>query len=192
MVHQKMYVTGGIGATHIGEAFSFNYDLPNDTAYAETCASIGLVFFARRMLEIQAKAEYADVMELALYNGVLSGMALDGKSFFYVNPLEVLPEACHKDERKFHVKPIRQKWSAVPAASEPGKNGKLSCILRIHGKRHNPVCPLVHGWNSGRRKSKSIHHFRIPVGRPCFRDLRERYQRAVHLCIPHPGMVCFL
>ena len=62
------------------------------------------------MLEIQAKAEYADVMELALYNGVLSGMALDGKSFFYVNPLEVLPEACHKDERKFHVKPIRQKW----------------------------------------------------------------------------------
>ena len=55
MVHQKMYVTGGIGATHIGEAFSFNYDLPNDTAYAETCASIGLVFFARRMLEIQAK-----------------------------------------------------------------------------------------------------------------------------------------
>ena len=110
MVHQKMYVTGGFGATHIGEAFSFNYDLPNDTAYAETCASIGLVFFARRMLEIQAKAEYADVMELALYNGVLSGMALDGKSFFYVNPLEVLPEACHKDERKFHVKPIRQKW----------------------------------------------------------------------------------
>ena len=68
------------------------------------------MFFARRMLEIQAKAEYADVMELALYNGVLSGMALDGKSFFYVNPLEVLPEACHKDERKFHVKPIRQKW----------------------------------------------------------------------------------
>ena len=110
MVHQKMYVTGGIGATHIGEAFSFNYDLPNDIAYAETCASIGLVFFARRMLEIQAKAEYADVMELALYNGVLSGMALDGKSFFYVNPLEVLPEACHKDERKFHVKPVRQKW----------------------------------------------------------------------------------
>ena len=89
MVHQKMYVTGGIGATHIGEAFSFNYDLPNDTAYAETCASIGLVFFARRMLEIQAKAEYADVMELALYNGVLSGMALDGKSFFYENPLSI-------------------------------------------------------------------------------------------------------
>ena len=105
-----MYVTGGIGSTHLGEAFTYAYDLPNDTAYAETCASIGLVFFARRMLEIEPDARYANVMERALYNGVLSGMALDGKSFFYVNPLEVLPEACHKDERKFHVKPVRQKW----------------------------------------------------------------------------------
>ena len=110
ITNQKMYVTGGIGGTHIGEAFSFPFDLPNDTAYAETCASIGLVFFARRMLEITPKAKYADVMERALYNGILSGMALDGKSFFYVNPLEVNPESCHKDERKFHVKPVRQKW----------------------------------------------------------------------------------
>lgn len=107
---KKMYVTGGIGSTHIGEAFSYAYDLPNDTAYAETCASIGLVFFARRMLEISPDAKYADVMERALYNGILSGMALDGKSFFYVNPLEVTPQGCHKDERKFHVKPVRQKW----------------------------------------------------------------------------------
>ena len=110
ITNQKMYITGGIGGTHIGEAFSFPFDLPNDTAYAETCASIGLVFFARRMLEIAPKAKYADVMERALYNGILSGMALDGKSFFYVNPLEVNPESCHKDERKFHVKPVRQKW----------------------------------------------------------------------------------
>ena len=110
IVEKKLYITGGIGATHMGEAFSFNYDLPNDTAYAETCASIGLIFFARRMLQIKPVSKYADIMERALYNGVLSGMALDGKSFFYVNPLEVNPEACHKDERKFHVKPVRQKW----------------------------------------------------------------------------------
>lgn len=110
IVQEKMYITGAIGGTHIGESFSFPFDLPNDTAYAETCASIGLVFFARRMLEMEPDAAYADVMEQALYNSVLSGMALDGKSFFYVNPLEVLPEACHKDERKFHVKPVRQKW----------------------------------------------------------------------------------
>lgn len=110
IVEKKLYITGGIGGTHMGEAFSFNYDLPNDTAYAETCAAIGLIFFARRMLQIKADSKYADIMERALYNGVLSGMALDGKSFFYVNPLEVNPEACHKDERKFHVKPVRQKW----------------------------------------------------------------------------------
>ncbi len=110
IVDKKLYVTGGIGATHLGEAFSFNYDLPNDTAYSESCAAIALAFFARRMLQIQPKSEYADVMESALYNTTLAGMALDGKSFFYVNPLEVVPEACHRDERKFHVKPVRQKW----------------------------------------------------------------------------------
>lgn len=110
IVNQKLYVTGAIGATTMGEAFSFNYDLPNDTVYAETCASIGLMFMARRMLEITPSVRYSDVMEQALYNTVLSGMALDGKSFFYVNPLEVVPKACHKDERKFHVRPVRQKW----------------------------------------------------------------------------------
>lgn len=110
MVQEKMYITGGIGATHLGEAFSYAYDLPNDTAYAETCASIGLVFWGRRMLQMKPDSKYADAMEVALYNGILSGMALDGKSFFYVNPLESVPKACHFDERKFHVKPIRQKW----------------------------------------------------------------------------------
>ncbi len=110
IMHQKMYITGGIGSTVDGEAFSFNYDLPNDLAYSETCASIGLIFFARRMLEIQPDAEIADTIERALYNTVLSGMASDGKSFFYVNPLEVLPEASHKDSRKRHIKPVRQKW----------------------------------------------------------------------------------
>ena len=110
ITNEKLYVTGGIGATHIGEAFSHPYDLPNDTAYSETCAAIGLAFFARRMLEIKADSKYADVMELALYNTVLSGMSLDGKSFFYVNPLEVVPDNCHKDARKHHVKSVRQKW----------------------------------------------------------------------------------
>ncbi len=110
MVNRRMYITGGIGSTHVGEAFSFDYDLPNDTDYAETCASIGLVFFARRMLQIYPDSRYADIMERALYNGALSGMALDGKSFFYVNPLEVDPKACSLDERKKHVKAVRQKW----------------------------------------------------------------------------------
>jgi len=110
IVNEKLYITGGIGGTHLGEAFSFPYDLPNDTAYSETCAAIGLAFFARRMLEIQADNRYSDVMESALYNTVLAGMALDGKSFFYVNPLEVSPDATKLDGRKYHVKSVRQKW----------------------------------------------------------------------------------
>lgn len=108
--NKKLYITGGIGATADGEAFSFDYDLPNDLAYAETCASIGLIFFARRMSEMEINSHYSDVIERALYNTVLSGMAEDGKSFFYVNPLEVLPEASKKDSRKRHIKPVRQKW----------------------------------------------------------------------------------
>ena len=107
---RRMYVTGGVGSSEHGEAFTFDYDLPNDTAYTETCAAIGLVFFARRMLRLERKGEYADVMERALYNGVISGMQLDGRRFFYVNPLEVVPEACAKDYNKRHAKPERQKW----------------------------------------------------------------------------------
>lgn len=110
IVDEKLYITGGVGGTSHGEAFSYPYDLPNDSAYSETCAAIALVFFARRMLQIEPKAEYADVMERALYNTVLAGMALDGKSFFYVNPLEVVPSACLEDKHIEHVKPTRQKW----------------------------------------------------------------------------------
>jgi DUF1680 family protein len=110
ITRRRMYITGGIGSSDYGEAFTYDYDLPNDTAYAETCAAIGLVFFARRMLAIRKRGEYADVIERALYNGILSGMSLDGQSFFYVNPLEVVPEACEKDQLRRHVQPERQKW----------------------------------------------------------------------------------
>jgi len=110
MTRKQMYITGGIGSSQYGEAFTYDYDLPNDTIYAETCAFIGLVFFARRMLEITPKSEYADVMEKALYNGIISGMSLDGTKFFYVNPLEVVPEASEKDHLRAHVKVERQKW----------------------------------------------------------------------------------
>ncbi|WP_342565789.1 beta-L-arabinofuranosidase domain-containing protein [Paenibacillus sp. FSL R7-0345] len=110
MTQKQMYVTGGIGSTHHGEAFTFDYDLPNDTVYAETCASIGLIFFAKRMLELAPDAKYADVMERALYNNVLGSMAQDGKHYFYVNPLEVWPQACSCNPGKHHVKAERQGW----------------------------------------------------------------------------------
>jgi DUF1680 family protein len=85
---RKMYITGGIGSERHGERFSGDYDLPNLTAYAETCAAIGLVFFSHRMLQFAGDGRYADVLERALYNGMLSGVSLDGARFFYENPLE--------------------------------------------------------------------------------------------------------
>ncbi len=110
MVTRRMYITGGIGSMHEFESFSLDYDLPNDTAYAESCASIGLIFFAQRMLETNLKGQYADVMERALYNTVLAGMSQDGRSFFYVNPLEVWPEASEKNLGRKHVLARRPPW----------------------------------------------------------------------------------
>lgn len=110
IVNQRMYITGGIGSTCIGEAFTKDYNLPNDTVYAETCASIGLIFFARRMLQVSKDSQYADVMERALYNTVLAGMELDGKRFFYVNPLEVIPGISGEAVTHKHDLPQRPKW----------------------------------------------------------------------------------
>ncbi|HEY5466324.1 MAG TPA: beta-L-arabinofuranosidase domain-containing protein, partial [Clostridia bacterium] len=109
-VGRRMYVTGGVGSSHHGESFTFDYDLPNDLVYAETCASIALVFAAQRMLRMRCRGPVADAMERALYNSVISGMSLDGRKFFYVNPLEVWPEASEKASDIWHVKPTRQSW----------------------------------------------------------------------------------
>lgn len=87
---KKMYVTAGVGQSRHGEAFTVPYDLQNDQAYTETCASIALVYFASRMQQLELDSRYGDVIERAIYNGILSGVSTDGKSFFYENPLEIL------------------------------------------------------------------------------------------------------
>jgi DUF1680 family protein len=110
IVKRQMYITGNIGQTTTGEAFTYDYDLPNDTDYGETCASVGMSFFARQMLNIHAKCEYADVLEKELFNGALSGMSLDGKHFFYVNPLEADPAASKGNPGKSHVLTHRADW----------------------------------------------------------------------------------
>ena len=104
------YVTGAIGSEWNGEQFSGRYDLPNDRAYAESCAGIGLVFFARRMLDLELRGEFADAMERTLFNNVLAGMALDGKTFFYVNPLEVRPAEAMRRYDQHYVKTQRVPW----------------------------------------------------------------------------------
>ncbi len=110
IVEKRMYITGGIGSSGILERFTTDYDLPNASNYAESCASIGLALFCRRMAQITRDAKYIETMERALMNTVLAGIAMDGKSFFYVNPLEVWPDACMEKTSMEHVKPVRQKW----------------------------------------------------------------------------------
>ena len=88
VVGKKLYLTGGIGASGRGEAFGGEYELPNMTAYNETCAAIGNDYWNHRLFLLHGDAKYIDVMERTLYNGLISGVSLDGKSFFYPNPLE--------------------------------------------------------------------------------------------------------
>lgn len=98
VINTRMYITGGIGVAYMSEGFSEPYDLPNFQAYCETCASIGMVLWNHRMAEASGDGKYTDIMERSLYNGVLSGISLNGDRFFYVNPL-----ASHGDHH-------RQEW----------------------------------------------------------------------------------
>jgi DUF1680 family protein len=106
IANKKMYITGGIGSSQQGEAFGNALDLPSDRSYAESCAAIGLIFFASRMLRIKKQRKYADVVERALFNGAISGLALSGDKFFYGNLL-----ACHRGALDLgHVDYERQPW----------------------------------------------------------------------------------
>jgi len=105
MVGKKIYVQGGIGAVPDGERFGENYDLPNATAYNETCAAIGNVFWNQRMFLLHGDSKYIDVMEKVLYNGLISGVGLDGKSFFYTNALQVTKGFTHPA-----LEPARSGW----------------------------------------------------------------------------------
>lgn len=87
VVYRNMYITGGIGSAGSNEGFSKDYDLPNEQAYCETCASVGMVFWNQRMNALTGQAEYIDVLERSLYNGALDGLSLSGDRFFYGNPL---------------------------------------------------------------------------------------------------------
>ena len=114
VTQKRMYLTGGIGAKDGSERFSFDYHLPNESAYQETCASVGMTMWAARMLQIKPDSVYADIMERALYNSVISGVSLAGDTFFYANHLAAKPEmfsdAIITNPRMF---PRRQKWFAV-------------------------------------------------------------------------------
>lgn len=116
LTRHQMYITGGLGPAHANEGFTFAYDLPNETAYAETCASCALVFWAQRMFHLDPHGRYIDVMERALYNGVMSGVSYEGEHFFYANPLASYP----------HVNPFEH-WSGIQTAEHYRRSEWFFC-----------------------------------------------------------------
>jgi uncharacterized protein len=187
VVNKKLYITGGIGARHSGEAFGDNYELPNLTAYNETCAAIANVFWNQRMFLLHGDAKYIDVMERSLYNNVVSGIGLDGKSFFYPNPLQ-----CDMDYKFNSGKTlVRQPWfdcSCCPSndvriiASIPGyvyaqKDNDLyvnlfvdgSAVIDLNGRKINLVQKTRYPWDgkilltvNPEKTSEFVLNFRIP------------------------------
>ncbi len=100
MVEKKIYVQGGIGAVGDGERFGNNYELPNSTAYNETCAAIANVYWNQRMFLLHGESKYIDILEKSLYNGLISGVGMDGKSFFYTNAMEIRNSFHHEKEEE--------------------------------------------------------------------------------------------
>lgn len=110
---RQMYITGSVGSAAYGERFTEDYDLPNNTNYSESCASVALLMFSDRMFLATKDGKYMDVCEQALYNTILAGIAQDGKHFFYVNPLEVVPDVVKHNPTMRHIKTTRQPWFGV-------------------------------------------------------------------------------
>jgi len=145
MVQRRMYIHGGIGSARLSERFTVDHDLPNEEAYAETCAAIALVFFAHRMLQIEADARYSDVMERALYNGILSGVSLDGKRYFYENYLAFYPAAY--PYKAMLDTPTRQEWFWCPCC--PPNLARLLASLGQYVYSQTDTSIFVHLYVNG-------------------------------------------
>lgn len=139
MTKKQMYVTGSIGSSGFLERFTTDYDLPNNTNYSETCASIGIMMFGQRMTKVTEDASYYDVVEKALYNTVLAGINLEGDRYFYVNPLEVVPEFCTDGTYMKHIKPERQVWFDVACCPTNVARTLASLSQYIYAKNENSL-----------------------------------------------------
>lgn len=182
---RRMYLTGGIGSTVHGEAFSVDYDLPNDTAYAETCASIGLMFFASRMLENDINGEYGDICERAFYNTVLAGMQLDGRRFFYVNPLEVIPGISGVSPTHKHDLPVRPKWYACACC--PPNAARLITSSGKYAYGENGDTAFCHLFAAGRVSLENGMKFTCETKYPYDFDIFYRIERGGKLAVRIPG-----
>ena len=144
VTRRQMYITGGIGSAAYGEQFTTDYDLPNDTVYAETCASVGLMMFAARMWRLTGDPACYDVWERALNNTVLAGMGKDGKHFFYVNPLAVDPKTARENPGLAHVRTERPRWFGVACCPTNLARAVLSLGASLYAQRPGELVVLSH------------------------------------------------
>lgn len=151
LAKKKMYVTGGLGQTCVGEAFLSEYDLPETSAYCETCAAIGYIMFANRMSAINPNRKYDDAAELALYNGFLCGVSLDGKSFFYDNSIEVDLIGVHspKDGRHKPFAPITQRVEVFDCSCCPPNVTRLIADIGEYSCSANDSTIWLHQFIAG-------------------------------------------
>ncbi len=185
ITRKRIYITGGIGSTIHGEAFSVDYDLPNDTVYAETCASIGLMFFASRMLENEIDGEYADVMETAFYNTVLAGMQLDGTRFFYVNPLEVIPGISGVSPTHRHDLPERPRWYSCACC--PPNAARLIASLGQYAYGENDDTAFCHLFAAGCTEFKNGIKFTCETEYPYGFTVTYRIEKGGRIAVRIPA-----
>ncbi len=181
VVDRRLYLTGGIGSTSSGEAFGMDFDLPNMSAYNETCAAIGMDYWNHRLFLLHADARYVDVMERTLYNGLLSGVSLDGKSFFYPNPLESAGQ--HQ----------RAAWFGVACC--PGNVTRFLASLPgyVYGKQRDTLYVNLFVASSadiemdGGRKLKVVQETRYPWDGAVRLTLQPDKERQLDLRVRVPG-----
>jgi uncharacterized protein len=148
VTEKRMFITGGIGSSGFLERFTTDYDLPNGSAYCETCASVGLMMFGQRMAALNKDASFYDAVERALCNTVLAGISADGLRYFYVNPLEVWPDICLPNTSMAHVKPVRQQWFSVACCPTNVARTLASLGQYIYAEDEGTLC--VHQFISSR------------------------------------------
>lgn len=163
MCLKKMYITGAVGSRHKSEAFGENYELPNDRAYAETCASISNFFWSYNLLLATGKAKYADYMERILYNAILSGISLDGKNYAYQNPLSYIPieaEVPSKDANILEIEnPPRKEWFSCPCC--PPNIHRLFASIQKYIYTYNNKGIQVHLYISSQLDCQVIYKEKI-------------------------------
>lgn len=182
---KQMFITGGIGSTPKGEAFTVDYDLRGDMSYAETCASVGLMFFASRMLEMEPSQKYSDVMELAFYNTVLAGIQLDCKKFFYVNTLESVPGITGVGADHQHIKPLRSDWHSCACC--PPNAARLIASFGQYAYGENDTTAFCHLYAAGEVDFGNGLHLTCQTGYPYDFTVKYRVGGSGQLAIRVPG-----